>query len=360
MKNKLLIPVLFLCAGCCGWCALADPPVLVSEPNPDWLSSLELVQEMSPKNPQQSLQKNPFSPLQSLQKSQESSSAQLIDVVMDLQHADAKHCLEIIKDRLDKFEQMSVDIRTNRLILRIFSTHANALQTLIRRLDIPSKQVLIKARIVNVDVSQLQDFGIDYQTRFAAKQDSGHFTPISTPSNGLTIPLLRLPNDAWLDMKLQSLEQRGYAKIMASPQLLTINQESALIESGEEVPYQERTGVGNTSVAFKKAVLRLRVTPKIMPNHEIFLALEVNQDKISALAVNGIPAIRTQHLQTEARVHNRQTLVLGGIFEDLQQQQHRGLMGLQKIPFFGWLFKQRDSRKEHRELLIFVTPVETD
>ena len=129
-----------------------------------------------------------------------------------------------------------------------------------------------------------------------------------------------------------------------------------MIESGAEVPYQEATSSGATSVSFKKAVLRLQVTPQRMPNNYILLHIALNQDKVSDLTVNGVPAIQTQQITTQVVMKNNETIVLGGILETSRAKQQQGIPIVDKIPMIGELFKHHENRTKQQELLIFITP----
>jgi type IV pilus assembly protein PilQ len=171
----------------------------------------------------------------------------------------------------------------------------------------------------------------------------------------LGIALARLGSDVLLDMELSALEQEGKGEIISNPRLVTTNQQSAYIESGEEIPYQEATTSGATSVQFKKAVLSLQVTPQITPDDNIILSLKVSQDS-RGVETAGIPAINTQQIETNVLVKNGETIVLGGIY------QLNSIHKVTRVPFFGslpWigvLFRQKQMADHRKELLIFVTP----
>lgn len=229
---------------------------------------------------------------------------------------------------------------------------------LIQNLDVASSQILINAKIVTVDNQFMHKLGVLYKTGQLAKSDSNSSVSNAVEStlDNISIPILKFRDSSYLAAELVALEDEGHAELISNPELLTLNQQAAVIESGEEVPYQEATSSGATSVAFKKAVLRLKVTPELMPNHQILLHLIINQDKISSLTVNGVPAIRTQALQTQVLMDNHETLVLGGIFEQTDSDQERGVPGLRKIPVVGVLFRQHRREFSHRQLLVFVTP----
>lgn len=264
------------------------------------------------------------------------------------------------KQLLSKQGIISVINTTNSIWIRDAPEKLAQIKNIIKQLDRPSPQILIKARIVNVDDSFVKSLGVIFATQTKKTQNEDGFKmnlPFAASGIGkITIPIIKLKNDTLLDLQLTALEKEGHAKLISSPELLTTNRQAAIIESGEEIPYQEKTGTGNTSVAFKKAVLRLKVTPILLPHKRIYLHLQVNQDKVSALTVNGVPAIRTQQLSTQVVVKNQQTFVLGGIYEQLNSQQQEGVPVLKNIPIVGALFRHHERKTSRRELLIFVTP----
>ena len=157
-------------------------------------------------------------------------------------------------------------------------------------------------------------------------------------------------------MELAALESEGHGKVISRPKLITLDHEPAYIDSGEDIPYQERTAEGNTNVAFKRAALSLRVTPEIIVNNKILLHINVNQDKVSALTIQGVPAIDTQEIKTQALVNSKQTVVLGGIYEQTKNAITTRVPILSSIPLLGLLFRHKQITTERKELLIFITP----
>ena len=287
----------------------------------------------------------------------------LHSLIIPIHYAKAPELLSFIKKMghhsLSVKGDIQADIRTNQLWLRDDSAHIKVIKHLIHQLDIPVSQVLIKARIVTVEDNFVHSLGLIFGTEQQknSQQTLSMDLPRSSTSAGIaTIPIANLGNGHLLDLELTALEQQGHAQVISSPELMTSNRQTALIESGEEVPYQEKTGQGNTSVAFKKATLRLKVTPVIMPGQRILLHLTVNQDKISSLLINGVPAIRTEQLSTQVRLKDMETVVLGGIVEHTLSHQEEGVPLLRKIPIIGALFRTRRQVNEHRQLFIFVTP----
>lgn len=246
----------------------------------------------------------------------------------------------------------------------------NKAHALIRQLDIPAKQILITARIANVDDNFTQELGLKLDSRTNKEKGKNSNTedqelnmdlPTITIKPGqFNVAIAKLGNNSLLDLQLSALEMEGRGKVISSPQLLTSNRQTAYIEAGEEIPYQEQAGNGATNTAFKKAVLSLKVTPTITPHNKILLDLVVNQDKMSSIKVNGIPTIQTREVHTQVLVNNGTTIVLGGIYEMLQSNNVERIPILSSLPIAGALFQRKQNRLERRELLIFVTPKVVD
>lgn len=256
---------------------------------------------------------------------------------------------------------VSADARTNSLWLRDAPARVAMALNYIQRLDVPLKQVLIKARIVNVDENCLQELGVKFGTVNTGSPLSldglGMDIPVSMPQNGrFNIAIAKLGPNTLLDLELSALESEGHGKIISSPELITADRTAAYIEAGEEVPYQEKTSSGATNVTFKKAVLSLKVIPQITPQNHILLNLTVNQDKVSSVTVNGVPAIQTREVQTQVAVHDGQTLVLGGIYEQTDSNTVERIPFLGSLPIVGNFFSNKVLKSERRELLVFVTP----
>jgi type IV pilus assembly protein PilQ len=221
-------------------------------------------------------------------------------------------------------------------------------------------QILIKAHIVNMDHNYTRELGLSLNSSGDTLTTAGGFK-MNLPSaassdSGLIIPIAELSQGILLDATLIALEKAGHAQLISDPQLVTLDRQPAIIESGEEVPYQQSTEGGGTSIAFKKAVLRLQVTPELQSHQRILLHLLINQDQVSELTVNGVPAINTQQLKTQVLMKNHQTLVLGGILQENKADQREGIPWLSKIPWLGALFRYQKHTDDRKQLLIFVTP----
>jgi type IV pilus assembly protein PilQ len=159
----------------------------------------------------------------------------------------------------------------------------------------------------------------------------------------------------FLNLELSALEQEGRGNIVSSPRVITADQTKARIEQGEEIPYQQATSSGATSVQFKKASLRLEVTPQITPEGNVILNLEVSKDSRGALTAAG-PAINTKQVQTQVLVENGGTVVIGGIFTQDERNEINKVPLLGDIPVLGYLFQNRVKSINKTELLIFITP----
>ncbi len=225
----------------------------------------------------------------------------------------------------------------------------------------PPQQILIKAHIVNIDHNYSRELGLSFSTSANSLITPGGFNMnLPNPdgnSSDFIIPIAALGQSIVLNATLSALEKAGHVQLISDPQLVTLDKQPAIIEAGQEVPYQQSTEGGGTSVTFKKAVLRLQVTPEIQPNQSILLHLVINQDQVSDLTINGAPAISTQQLKTQVRVKNNHTLVLGGVLQEDKSGERQGIPFLSKIPFLGALFSYQKQSHDRKQLLVFVTPV---
>jgi type IV pilus assembly protein PilQ len=286
--------------------------------------------------------------------------------------------------------RVSVDERTNTLLVRDTGDAINSIRELVATLDIPVRQVLIESRIVIADDSFNRDlgvrFGVSYQwnvngsnrtqglvggglpgdTNFggvigpgdslstSGAQDLLVDLPIGNPASAIKFAVVSIP-DFILQLELQALQLEGRGEVISNPRVVTANQKEATIEQGTEIPFQEASSSGATSTSFKKAVLSLKVTPQITPDDRVIMDLAVNQDTVGQ-EFSGIPSVDTRSVTTQVLVDNGDTVVLGGIYEQTQRED------IEKVPFFGdlpylsWLFKTTSVRDDKRELIIFVTP----
>ncbi|MHB1947266.1 MAG: type IV pilus secretin PilQ [Gammaproteobacteria bacterium] len=285
-------------------------------------------------------------------------TAPLSTHVLQIHYAKAEDIALILQDNnrsfLSKRGGVRVDSRTNTLCIQDTQEHLWQIHEVIKKLDIPVQQVLIEARLASIDNDFERELGINFAVNYPSDAE-GKPTPIVKPKQ-YSLAIAHLVDGSQLDVQLAALEDEGHGELISSPSLFTANQQTASIESGEEIPYQEVSDSGGTAVAFKKAVLSLKVTPQVMPSDKVLLHLQVNQDRPSNRVVLGVPAISTRQIATNVLVENGKTIVLGGIYESNQEQAEQRIPFLGKIPLVGWLFKQQNVKANKRELLIFVTP----
>ncbi len=308
--------------------------------------------------------------------------------LIQINYAKAADLAVLIKDKqnslLSERGKISVDVRTNTIWIQDTATKIEEVRELVKQLDIPVKQVLIEARIVEVSKDFSQDIGIRWGvsrpptlsgTLAGANQMQQGVTPanvtpftdrlnldlVAAPASLVTpatigIALAKINDNILLDLELSALESEGRAELISSPRLITVNQQSAVIESGQEIPYQEATSSGATAVAFKKAVLSLKVTPQITPDSKILMDLQINQDTASPQTFNGVPAILTKEIQTNVLVNNGQTIVLGGIYTQDKTKTINRIPFFGQLPVVGSLFRNSQIGLKNDELLIFITP----
>lgn len=286
---------------------------------------------------------------------------------------------------MSKRGSVTVDERTNLLLVRDTSQNLGQIRKLIEKLDIPVRQVLIESRIVvaNDDFDKAlgvkfgyakdassgdnlraiggklagdTDYG-SYHVGYSEGSESGLIVDLpgaaSTGDSAALGMAIGKIGSYLLQLELSAMENEGTGEVVSSPRIVTSNQSKAMIEQGVEIPYSEASSSGATSIAYKKAVLSLEVTPLITPDDQVLMDLVVKKDSVSQVS-NG--AIDTREVTTQVLVQNGETVVLGGIYE-----QETG-KSVQRVPFFGELpivgnlFKRKATVDNRNELLIFVTP----
>ncbi|WP_421305917.1 type IV pilus secretin PilQ [Aeromonas veronii] len=287
---------------------------------------------------------------------------------------------------------VSVDERTNVLVVKDTADVISSIKRMLDILDIPVKQVVIEARMVTIDDGFDEALGV----RWGVTKNDGHGNstsgsiegndgsgnnngssainpsprpsaddrlnvnlPVTNAAGTLAFQVARLADGTLLDLELSALEKESKAEIIASPRVTTANQKPALIEQGTEIPYVESSSSGATSVTFKKAVLSLKVTPQITPDNRVILDLTVTQDTKGETVPTGTGdavSINAQSITTQVLVNNGETLVLGGIYQQTIKSDVTKVPLLGDIPGLGALFRKTTSENKKRELLIFVTP----
>jgi type IV pilus assembly protein PilQ len=328
---------------------------------------------------------------------------------LQVNYAKAQDLADLIKSQggtlLSGRGNVAVDERTNTLLLQDTSDKLADIRRLVSQLDIPVRQVLIESRIVIVNddfkrelgvraghtginsngtdgvllnsgtlegtdtglrsaLSNLQNatngtpYPIDIPVGANAPSRYNVNLPISNPAGRLAMTLLG--SDYIVDLELSALQAEGKGEIVSSPRVITSNQKEASIEAGVEIPYQESSSSGATTISFKKAVLALTVTPQITPDNRIILDLVVKKDSVGQVVVASggvnVPSIDTREIKTQVLVNDGQTVVLGGIFETEKRLTDNKVPYLGDIPVLGRLFKTTNKVNNKDELLIFVTP----
>lgn len=289
-------------------------------------------------------------------------SSPLITKVWQIKYGKAEDIARFLQDEhaslISKRGRVRVDIRTNVICIQDVAKSIKQIRQLIQQLDVPVQQILIEARLASVDNDFERELGINFAVKSQASSDSDETSAkfFGRRAGRYSIAVAKLADGSLLDVKLAALENAGHAELISSPSLFTANQQPASIEAGEEVPYQEVSESGGTAVVFKKAVLGLKVTPQVLPGNKVLLQLQINQDRPGNRMVLGVPTISTRKIMTNVLVKTGQTIVLGGIYESSQEKGEERLPFISRVPLIGLLFKQQQTRKNKRELLIFVTP----
>ncbi|WP_119156831.1 type IV pilus secretin PilQ [Caldimonas tepidiphila] len=292
------------------------------------------------------------------------------------------------------------ETRTNQLFITDIPSKLEEIQRLISKIDIPVRQVLIEARIVEANDSFGRSLGVKLGATDLKQANTGTLTGypvgegnrvalganygavgIATGQGGssstttgdaqfFTLPAVGLGGynpatfalslfnasaQRFLNLELSALEADGKGKIVSSPRVITADQVKALIEQGTELPYQAATSSGATQVQFKKANLKLEVVPQITPEGNVIMDVDVNKDSVGQQTAAGF-AIDTKHVKTQVLVENGGTVVIGGIFTMEERNTETKVPLLGDIPALGYLFKTRTRSSEKKELLIFITP----
>jgi type IV pilus assembly protein PilQ len=314
--------------------------------------------------------------LESQQRMQE--LAPLESSYIQINYAKADEIAQILRtdssDLLSSRGAVTVDERTNTLLVRDTPEQIDTVKAMVKVLDVPVKQVIIEARMVTVRDNISDELGIRWGITEPALDTSvpppwgtgtnvtGDFNvnlPIASPAATIGFQVAKLADGRLLDLELSALERENKGEIIASPRITTANQKEAYIEQGTEIPYVESASSGATSVQFKKAVLGLTVTPQITPDNRVILDLVITQNtrgETVSTPTGPAVSIDTQEISTQVLVENGETIVLGGIYQQQILNDISKVPLLGDIPYVGVLFRTDSQVNEKRELLIFVTP----
>ncbi|GBL03758.1 type IV pilus secretin PilQ [Glaciecola sp. KUL10] len=319
-------------------------------------------------------------------KQQVQNLAELTSANISVNYAKAAELASILKSSeggiLSNRGSVSVDERTNTLLIRDTLASIDEARRVIKSLDVPVKQVLIESRMVTVRDNIDEQLGVRWgftgtgnDSSVSGSAEGANLAgaglvpslterlnvnlPVSNSAGRIGFQIANLLDGNILDLELSALESENKGEIIASPRITVANQQEAYIEQGTEIPFVQATSSGATSVAFKKAVLSLKVTPHITPDNRIILNLVVTQDtrgETVSTSTGPAVAIDTQEISTQVLVENGETIVLGGIFQQISTDAVSKVPLFGDLPIVGNLFKRSSTLEEKRELLIFVTP----
>jgi type IV pilus assembly protein PilQ len=285
---------------------------------------------------------------------------------------------------------VSIDPRTNMLIINDTSQKIDQIRKMIDLLDVQVQQVMVEARIVRASTSFTKEMGVKWgilsqginsnndllvggsdQTLWDLKEpdDEGKYTiqrpdnlnvdlGVTNPAGQIAFSLISL-SDFMLDLELSALQADGYGEVISTPKVLTGDKQKAKVATGQEVPYQTTTNSASGSTAstsFKEALLSLEVTPSITPDGKVQMQLDIAKDSIAGEAPNGELILNKNTITTNVLVNNGETVILGGVFEQTTTNSQTKVPFLGDIPYIGWLFRKDTKSDDKQELLIFVTP----
>lgn len=307
--------------------------------------------------------------------------------VIQINYAKAEDLVTILKEKSNSLMtsrgNVTVDKRTNTLLVQDVNLKLNEIYALVKKLDVPIRQVEISTQIVQANKVIEEALGVRFGigTRFNApsrettalventiNNSQGFFSDlglVTLPSTGnklatVGLALGKLQSGTLIDLELEALEAENKTTTIARPKLLTLNQSKASVEQGIEIPYQEATASGASSTSFRKAVLKLEVIPQITPNDKILMELHITNDTPGATisGANGATfvEINSNKLETKVLVDNGETVVLGGILYSNNTHNCAKVPFLSNIPVLGSLFKSKSKLDQRKELLIFITP----
>ncbi len=282
-----------------------------------------------------------------------------------------------------------VDSRTNSIIIKDLPEHVDTMEKLIRELDTQTPEVLIEARIVELQVDYEKQLGVQWGTMYRAGPATGNPTGLNFPGiigvggtqtsvpnsmGGISNPVVNLPasvgeaaggalgislgsltNSLQLDMVLSALEKKNHAKVISSPRVVTVNNQEAKIIQGQEVPQMTVSANEGTKVEYKEAALKLSVTPQVTADKSIIMNIVISNDT-PTLGANNLYIINKKEATTSVLVKDGETAVIGGIFTNNDTEAFGAVPWFHKIPGLGHLFKATQKVKKRTELVIFITP----
>ncbi|MBS4087441.1 type IV pilus secretin PilQ [Pseudomonas rustica] len=280
--------------------------------------------------------------------------------------------------KIDERGSITVDERTNNIIAYQTQDRLDELRRIVAQLDIPVRQVMIEARIVEANVDYDKSLGVRWggsiqnKGNWNASGVNGSSTTIGTPGSTSTnspfvdmgtvgntsgIGIAFITDNVLLDLELTAMEKTGNGEIVSQPKVVTSDKETAKILKGTEIPYQEASSSGATSVSFKEASLSLEVTPQITPDNRIIMEVKVTKDEPDYLnKVQDVPPIKKNEVNAKVLVNDGETIVIGGVFSNTQSKVVDKVPFLGDVPYLGRLFRRDVVSEKKSELLVFLTP----
>ncbi len=299
--------------------------------------------------------------------------------IIPVNYARAKEVADSIKKSLSTRGDITVDDRTNTLIVKDVSAKHEEIEKLLKTLDKPTPQVLIEARIVQADTNFARDLGVqwggdytstpgDYNMKLITGPEGACCTPstnfaVNLPASGIAgtkgsvgFTIGKTVGDAFnLDLRLSAGETKGLTKILSAPKIATLDNKEAIIQQGESIPYKTYSQEG-TKTEFIDATLTLKVTPKVTPDGHISMNIKITKNRQGSIVVEGTPSINKKEATTEVLVRDGETTVIGGIYELSDTDNLSVVPWMHQVPILGWLFKNTSKSNIKSELLIFITP----
>jgi len=284
--------------------------------------------------------------------------------LLTIHHAKAADLAQLLLASLEgggiSTGSLSVDERTNTLVVYLPADRLAEMRQLVAQLDVPVRQVAIEARIVEANVDYEKSLGVRWGgPLYGEKLRPGKelFVDLGLERAGSSIGLGLLRGDVLLDLELSAMEKSGNGEIISQPKVVTADKETARILKGTEVPYQETSKSGATSVSFREASLSLEVTPQITPDNKVIMTVRVTKDEPDYVnALNNVPPIRKNEVNAKVRVADGETIVIGGVYSTSQNNVVDKVPFFGDLPYVGRLFRRDALQEKKSELLVFLTP----
>ncbi|WP_416740524.1 type IV pilus secretin PilQ [Pseudomonas sp. NFX71] len=283
--------------------------------------------------------------------------------------------------KVDERGSITVDERTNNIIAYQTQDRLDELRRIVAQLDIPVRQVMIEARIVEANVDYDKSLGVRWGGSVQNKGNwntsgvsnganasstigtpgststNSPFVDMGTAANTSGLGIAFITDNVLLDLELTAMEKTGNGEIVSQPKVVTSDKETAKILKGTEIPYQEASSSGATSVSFKEASLSLEVTPQITPDNRIIMEVKVTKDEPDYLnKVQDVPPIKKNEVNAKVLVNDGETIVIGGVFSNTQSKVVDKVPFLGDVPYLGRLFRRDVVSEKKSELLVFLTP----